>query len=116
LSKEPLLVTADDDGDMVYGKVGDFFMVELDENLTTGYSWTYTGISRGKPDERVVVQSSTHYKEPGAEQAEVGVGGLRQTTYEAVGPGETTLRLVYVRPFDLSNPAKTFSVVFKVEG
>lgn len=64
--------------------------VELEENVTTGYSWTYTNdneaVLKNVKDEAVAANSELS-----------GAPGKHQWTFEAVGDGEAILTFVYAQ-------------------
>lgn len=82
--------------------------VDLEENPTTGYSWTYS-----IDDESVIQYVSDEYIDPSAlssssgssESSEpetplAGAPGVRRFTFTPVGDGSTTIQFKYARPFD----------------
>lgn len=73
---------------------GESFEIRLAANPTTGFAWEL-----GAPLDGDVVRSvATTYapKEGGA----VGAGGISRWTFEGVGPGRTSIVLVYRRPWE----------------
>ena len=85
--------------------------IDLEENGSTGYSWTYT-----IDDESVLQYVSDEYVDPSAassgtaasestesteEEAQlVGASGIRRFTFTPVGDGSATVQFKYSRPFD----------------
>jgi inhibitor of cysteine peptidase len=87
-------------GDSIDVKRGDTFVIALEANPTTGYSW------QAAPNADVEFVSSKQV--PGNSNA-IGAPGTQQLTFEAVQPGSTVLVLNYLRPFDPPStpPAQT---------
>lgn len=81
-------------GDSISVEQGDTFVVALEANPTTGYTWT----ADDNPDVTFVksrqVTSSTM---PGAP-------GMQQLTFEATATGSSTLVLSYARSFEAGVP------------
>lgn len=74
--------------------VGQSLAIGLESNATTGYHWQVSDfdtdvLGRGHP----FGQEFTHPSAPGM----VGVGGVTQWRFTAVGPGLITLRFAYGR-------------------
>ena len=87
---------------------GEFLVVTLEGNPTTGYMWEVT-----EPlDELVLRQVGDiafvpDYAEPGL----VGVPGVEIATFEVVGAGNATLKMVYHQPWETDvEPADTFTL------
>jgi predicted secreted protein len=86
---------------------GQTFALTLSSNPTTGYIWQL-----GKPPEGGVIQFiDNQYR--GDKSGLVGAGGREIWTFKAVGTGETTIDLKYVRPWE-KNTAPAKSALFKV--
>jgi inhibitor of cysteine peptidase len=86
---------------------GQTFTLTLRSNPTTGYIWQL-----GKPPEDGVIQFiDNQYR--GDKSGLVGAGGREIWTFKAVGTGETTIDLKYVRPWE-KNTAPAKSALFKV--
>ncbi|MDY6892887.1 MAG: protease inhibitor I42 family protein, partial [Chloroflexota bacterium] len=65
-------------------------------------------------DENVLRLANSEYSAP--ETTLVGAGGQEVWTFEAVGAGETTISLEYVRPWEEGVPAvDTFQLTVVVE-
>lgn len=91
-------------------EVGHVLRIELPANPTTGYAWTLaevdTDVLKPPPEEE--------YLPPQTDA--MGAGGISIWRFEAVGPGTTTLRLVYRRPWEEeAPPAETFDFTVAVE-
>ncbi len=84
--------------------VGQTFVITLASNVTTGYHWELATSLNNE----VVELVSSEYKAP--ETKLVGVGGQEIWTFRAVGRGQTTINLKYVRPWEKDvAPAETAS-------
>jgi inhibitor of cysteine peptidase len=100
-----LTLTEADTGSAVDLHPGDQFLVVLSGNPTTGYQWLVSSFSAQvlcQPEEPRFQQSSDL----------TGSGGSSHFLFEAAGTGQTTLHLVYRRPFEKGKrPARRFKVV-----
>jgi inhibitor of cysteine peptidase len=97
--------TVDDNGHEMQLKKGQTLVVTLEGNPTTGYSW-----EAAEPlDEQVLRQvGEAEFK---AESDLVGAGGVQILRFEAVNAGQTTLKLVYHRPWEKDvEPLETYSI------
>ncbi len=90
------------------------FTIELESNITTGYSWKLQ-----KPVDKALVKAvGNEYRStppaPG-EELMPGAGGKELWTFKALKPGQTTIDLKYVSLAEDEPPAKTasFRVVIK---
>ncbi len=73
---------------------GDEFAIVLESNPTTGYQWKLA-----EPlDEQIIHLVKTAYEAPDKEL--LGAGGEEKWTFEAVGLGDTSITLAYVRPWE----------------
>ena len=73
---------------------GQQFNITLASNVTTGYHWELA-----EPlDEAMVQLVGSEYKAP--ETRRVGAGGQEVWTFRAVGQGQTSINLKYVRPWE----------------
>lgn len=78
--------------------------ISLEANPTTGYGWEVEGV-----DKRVLRQVGEVEFTP--ESNRIGAPGVQILHFEAVGAGQTTLRLVYRRPWEKeAKPLKTYSI------
>ena len=107
--KGPIKLTEKDAGSTVDMKVGDTLQVMLEGNPTTGYDW-----EMASGDEAVLEQlGASTFK---ADSDLVGAGGQVTLRFKAVAAGQTTLQLVYHRPWETDEPpAETFEVTVIVE-
>ncbi|MFN8532970.1 MAG: protease inhibitor I42 family protein [Dehalococcoidia bacterium] len=77
---------------------GQQFSIALDSNPTTGYSWQLSPT----PDPSVVVLVTSRYQPPASSRP--GAGGVELLTFQAIGPGTTTISLGYARPWEQNTP------------
>ncbi len=101
---------AEDTGNEVTLTVGEKMQINLEANPTTGYEWEVAEV-----DEKVLRETGTVYKPDSDSSDMVGNGGKEILTFEAVGAGKTTLRLIYHQPWDEAPPAETFLVTVIVK-
>ena len=93
-------VTDADNGKQIAVQSGQFVTVTLDSNPTTGYSWQVMEI-----DNAVLLQDGDpEYKQSPGSEGLVGTGGTETFRFKAVGTGETTLGLGYMRPWESVPP------------
>jgi predicted secreted protein len=105
---EPMVLTIEDSGKSIVARPGDLIEVQLEENPTTGYSWTHEALN-----EEVVQLIATDFELP--EDPLIGQGGLRSLRYEAVGPGEAIIALKYWQEWEGdSSVAARFEVTVRV--
>lgn len=104
---DDVVLGADDDGMVIELNAGQALVVTLESNPTTGYSWEVSEV-----DNTVLVQmGEPEFKEASAEGEEVVGAGGTETFYFASAAGETTLTLVYHRPWEEDvDPLEIFSV------
>jgi inhibitor of cysteine peptidase len=74
--------------------VDDNFVIELEANPSTGYSWELAA-----PLDEAIVTSLGSDHEAGEGDA-VGAPGTQELSFRAVGEGTTTISLQYVRPWE----------------
>ncbi|BBB49467.1 protease inhibitor I42 family protein [Pelolinea submarina] len=104
-----LKLTEEDSGKIIEVKTGETFIVSLKGNITTGYNWSIAELD----DQYLQQQGEAGYE---SDSDLIGAGGTATYTFKALKAGQTTLKLVYNRPFEPDNPPeKTFeiSVVIK---
>jgi inhibitor of cysteine peptidase len=95
---------AGDDGSQVELKRGQFLVVNLAGNPTTGYSWETAGF-----DDQILRQVGEVEFTPDSEL--IGSGGVQTLRFEAQQSGQTALKIVYRRPWETGvEPLKTFSL------
>jgi inhibitor of cysteine peptidase len=98
-----------DNGQTVSMSVGDMLQLSLPENRSTGYVWAIVV----NDDDVLRLTGEPVYEIEG--EALPGAGGRVTFTFEAVGPGATTLELVNARPGETAvEPAETFALAVTV--
>ena len=87
-------------GDSISVSNGDTFVIALEANPSTGYSWDAEANDDVEFVKSAQVQGNSNA---------VGAPGTQQLTFKAVKTGSSTLTLNYLRPFDPPGtaPAKT---------
>ena len=99
-------VTDANNGEQVTIKSGEIVTVTLVSNPTTGYSWQVMEI-----DNAILVQDGDpEYEQSPGSEGLVGSGGTETFRFKAVGTGETTLNLGYMRPWESVQPIETFVI------
>jgi inhibitor of cysteine peptidase len=94
----------------IVARSGQFFVIALDSNPTTGFSWSLDPT----PPPSVVVLVTSRYQPPAPVRP--GAGGTQRLTFHAVGPGQTTITLNYARPWERDTPpARTVQFQVTVE-
>ena len=97
-------VTLADAGRQVALSVGESVAVVLAGNPTTGYQWEVVAL-----DESIVKQLGRGTFEPSS--TALGAGGQLTLRFQGAGAGQTSLKLVYRRPFEKHTPpAQTFEI------
>jgi len=97
-----------DDGAVVEMAVGEQISVRLEGNITTGYEWQVAGFDAAV---LVPVGDPEYVTSSDAD----GAGGIYTFRFDAVGGGETTLDLVYYRPWEAPSPdARRFTITVVV--
>ncbi|HEX6291659.1 MAG TPA: protease inhibitor I42 family protein [Herpetosiphonaceae bacterium] len=88
--------------------LGQVFTIRLESNPSTGYQWQLA-----QPvDESIVKLEGSEYQPPATVLP--GAGGTEAWTFRAVGQGETSIALKYIRPWEKETPPaeqQTFAVV-----
>jgi len=103
-------LTESDSGDEVTIGVGKELQVELESNPSTGYSWLVSEL-----DSEILSQEGEPSFEPADDEETVGAPGREIFHFKGASAGETTLRMEYVRPWELEEPEREFEVTVKVE-
>jgi inhibitor of cysteine peptidase len=99
-------ITDADNGKQITIKSGDVVTVTLESNPTTGYSWQVIEI-----DNAVLLQDGDpEYKQSPGSEGLVGAGGTETFRFKAIGNGETSLGLGYMRPWESVPPIQTFTI------
>ncbi len=101
-------LNATDNNTTINATAGEFLVVTLEGNPTTGYTWEVT-----EPLDDLVLRQVgdiafvQDYAEPGL----VGVPGVQIATFEVVGAGDATIKMVYHRPWETEvEPVDTFTL------
>jgi inhibitor of cysteine peptidase len=93
-----------DDGGQVTLRPDQVLAVGLESNPTTGYGWETAGL-----DTSILRQLGEADYQPQSNL--LGGGGVQTFHFQAVRAGQTTLELIYHRPWEKGvEPLKTFSV------
>ena len=104
-------LTDADNGKQIALQPGDILTVTLESNPTTGYSWQVMELNQG-----ILVQDGDpEYKQSPGSEGMVGAGGTETFRFKAVGSGETSLGLGYMRPWESVPPIETFTLQVSVE-
>ena len=93
-SKESKKIIEKDNGKLVELTVGNTLIIELPGNPTTGYTWEV-----GSVNVSVLKQAGNTAKFK-ADTDLTGSPGKVTLRFKAVGPGKTTLKLIYRRPWE----------------
>jgi len=83
--------------------------IDLPANWSTGYRWEVSQADQNVL--RLAVQAQ-ELDTPGR----MGAPGHERLSFQAVGPGDTALRLVYHRPWEQGEPMRTFTVDVATRG
>ena len=97
-------LTAADNDKTIKVTIGQELAMTLEANPTTGYTW----VVAEPMDEQIIRQTGEIEFVPESEA--LGAGGVQIITFEVVGAGQTTLKLIYHRPWESVEPLQTFSV------
>ncbi|RPH60193.1 MAG: hypothetical protein EHM81_06725 [Chloroflexi bacterium] len=110
--KKEMSVGRAENGGTVELKTGETLMVSLDSNITTGYSWEIQ-----ETDETLLkLKGDPEYIEPKSDPQLAGAGGRQVFRFEALKAGQTTLTLVYRRPWEKDvAPIDTYSLTVTVK-
>jgi inhibitor of cysteine peptidase len=105
--EQPIVLGAEDNDSQVELTSGQVLEVTLASNPTTGYSWEVSEV-----DETVLTQvGEVEFQQAPAEGEPVTGAGGTETFRFAASAGETTLTLVYHRPWEKDvEPLETFTV------
>jgi inhibitor of cysteine peptidase len=98
---------ASDDGSQVELRRGQSMAISLEGNPTTGYTWEAVAY-----DEDVLRQVGEPEFTPQSDA--VGAPGSQVLRFKALREGQTTLQLVYHRPWEDAEPERVFSVAVVV--
>jgi inhibitor of cysteine peptidase len=104
-----MVLTEDDNSRSIELDSGQKLSISLEGNPTTGYTWEVES-----PDSGPLEQLGEPEFEASSEA--IGAGGRITLHFQATSPGETSLRLVYHRPWEQGvPPEKTFEVKVSVK-
>ncbi len=101
-------VDARDNGGRVYLKPGQVLVVTLESNPSTGYQWEVVAV-----DTAVLQQMGEAEFLPAVSTGKqiVGAGGMERFRFKALKVAESSLKLVYRRPWEKgAEPAGTFLI------
>lgn len=103
-------LSAKDDGRQIELAEGQVLVISLEGNLSTGYRWEIAGV-----DAEVLRQLGEIEFEP--ESDLLGAPGKQTLRFQPVGEGQTSLQLIYHRPWEREiKRAKTFSIQVQAVG
>lgn len=102
-------LTEADNGNSIELRVGDKLEVELPGNPTTGFQWEVSNV-----DSIILTPIGEPEFKPSSNA--VGSEGTVILRFEAVGAGQTKLKLIHHRPFEENvAPIQTFEVTITVK-
>jgi inhibitor of cysteine peptidase len=79
-------------------QVGERFILTLESNPSTGYSWKFAPPVDGK----ILRLVNSEYRSPDPQIP--GKGGREYWTFQAIGKGHASITLVYLRPWEKNTP------------
>jgi inhibitor of cysteine peptidase len=88
-------------------QVGERFILSLESNPSTGYSWKFSAPVDGK----ILRLVKSEYRSPGPQIP--GKGGRDSWIFQTIGKGNTSITLVYLRPWEKNTPPAK-KAVFRV--
>jgi inhibitor of cysteine peptidase len=106
--REEVNIDENDADSQVELEQGQILVVTLESNPSTGYSWEVVEIQ-----ESILEQMGEAEFKPSetGEPPLVGAGGWEIFRFKAISAGQTSLKLVYHRPWEEGvEPTKTFSI------
>lgn len=86
-----------EDAGGVAARVGDVLVIELEENLSAGYSWEIRSLPAW-----FQLLDSEHIQAPGDQ---MGAPGTRRTRLSVVGAGSGAIELAFRRPWESEDSA-----------
>jgi len=109
-SPKAATLTGADNGKAITVSAGETFLVKLEGNPTTGYTWEAQNL-----DTTILAKVGETEFESG-NPGLVGAGGTLILTFKALKPGVTTLTLIYHRSWETDvPPAETFTLQVTVK-
>jgi len=103
--------TYSDPGQTINIGVNQKFVIALDSNPTTGYSW-----QESYDETMLELVEKTYKMGEEAEEGAVGAGGVEHFQFKALKTGEAEITMVYKRPWEEPSPqdeTKVFTVNIK---
>ena len=109
-SPKTTTLTGDDNSKAITVSAGETFLIKLEGNPTTGYTWEAQDL-----DTTILEQvSETEFES--SNPSLIGAGGTLTLTFKALKPGVTTLTLVYHRSWETDiPPVETFTLQVTVK-
>lgn len=109
ISPGEVRVNRNDNGRRIDLNEGQALVITLEANPTAGYAWETV-----EANEKILQQRGDIEFEPGS--GLLGAAGKQILRFEAVSAGQTTLKLIYHRPWEKGvEPAGTFSIQVVVQ-
>jgi inhibitor of cysteine peptidase len=100
----PMFLNASDNNTAINATTGEFLIVTLEGNPTTGYTWEVEELN-----EQVLQQVGDIVSVP--ESDLMGAPSMQIATFEVVGAGNATIKMVYHRPRETDvEPVDTFTL------
>jgi predicted secreted protein len=103
-------VTKDDNNSTIKISKNDSITINLEGNITTGYSW----VLLDDYDSNLLSLSSNDYQENPAE-GKLGNSGNFVFTFESINSGETELNFSYCQPWNKNNSDDNFNIKVSIE-
>lgn len=98
------ILTEENNGQTISVAAGSEIVVKLEGNITTGYSWSVQNLDA----QYLHQQGEEEYK---SDSDLIGAGGISTFTFKTIHSGQTTLKLIYSRPFEKDTPPeKVFEI------
>ena len=97
-----------DPAKVISAKVNGEFIIALDSNPTTGYSW------EERHDDTFLNLVNVDYKGSEA-QGKLGTGGVQYFWFKAIKAGETQIVFNYMRPWESFPPKDTKTFTVKIQ-
>lgn len=95
-----------DPANIIYVEVNDEFVIALESNHSTGYSWQLLADGgEAAFDTKVLELVGTEYEAPKGDL--VGAPGEEKWTFKGKGPGQAQLHFAYVRPWETGAAQET---------
>ncbi|MEW5785369.1 MAG: protease inhibitor I42 family protein [Bacillota bacterium] len=102
--------TEEDASAVIAVKKGALFVIDLEENPSTGFSWHYT-----VSDEKVAALDADHFTAPDSGEQLTGSPGRRQFQFRAGAGGSAAITFEYYREWEPANIAETYRFTVEVE-